>query len=268
MQVQHAFLQQRTPLPSAAINRSMQRRIGTDFGAVARGNRVDNVRLSPQGQMANVLESLAKQKESINKQKNDLITRTMDRGGSLNDIKEQLSFYEAQLKQIDEQVAAVYEQQAQSIAQQQKEKNNTYTKQKPKTKEEAAMQQLHTLSAADLETENAQKIYTLQKGKEQEIRIEEAEIKGNERFITDLESKGLDGMTKVDDLIARERQTIAEKTAHIQELQENVDVLSDTAAQHMQQVQNELEQNQELTATQKEEKEEEENKGEKQVSHT
>lgn len=247
MQIQNHFLKQRTLLPSATINRSIQRHIGAE-PSTQRGSRVDNVRLSPQARMNSMLEALTKQKESINKQKNDLIARTIDNGGNLDNIKEQLAFYEEQLKNIDAQIADVYEQQAKSIAEEQKEKNNTYAKKnQPKTKEEAAMQQLHTLTAADLETANAEKIHAIQKGKESEARIAQSEIQNSEHIISDLQAKGIDGTIKVDDLIAREQQTIAEKETLVQQLHNEAYTLSDTAAKRIQQVQDKLEENQEVT---------------------
>lgn len=262
MQIQNQFLQQRTLLPSATINRSIQRRIGAD-PSTQRGHRVDNVRLSPQARMTSMLEALTKQKESINKQKNDLIARTIDNGGNLDNIKEQLAFYEEQLKNIDAQISDVYEQQAKSIAEEQKEKNNTYPKNnQPKTKEEAAMQQLHTLTAIDRETANAEKIHAIQKGKESEARISQSEIKSSEYFISDLQVKGSDGITKVDDLITREQQTISEKETLVQQLHSDAQTLSDTAAKHIQQAQEKLAENQEITENTNKEEEEEKQESE------
>lgn len=69
----------------------------------------DKVSISPMGKAMSMMESLMKQKESLNQKKHELIERTLEKGGSLGEIQEQLESFEESMEMIDEQISTLME---------------------------------------------------------------------------------------------------------------------------------------------------------------
>ncbi|WP_397537903.1 hypothetical protein [Rummeliibacillus pycnus] len=58
-----------------------------------------------QGKQDSMIESLIKQREALMEQKSDLMQNTLDSGGNLSSIKEQLKVYEKQIADLNSQIA-------------------------------------------------------------------------------------------------------------------------------------------------------------------
>lgn len=62
----------------------------------------DTVSISPLGKTKSLVESLMKQKQKIIESKNQLIGRTLEKGGNIDSIKSQIESLEEELKTVDE----------------------------------------------------------------------------------------------------------------------------------------------------------------------
>jgi len=114
--------------------------------------RKDSVSISPLGKANSFIESLMKQKQNIIERKNELISNTLEKGGSMDSIKTMLESYEDQLKSIDEQIAQTMAKQAKQQVEKQKEAVNT----KPKTEEEIQAKRLNSIVSSSLNVKQAQ----------------------------------------------------------------------------------------------------------------
>lgn len=101
----------------------------------------DTVSISPLGKAKDLIESLRKQKEKIIENKNELISRTLEKGGSMDSIKAKLETFEDQIKNIDNQVAQIMAEQLKQQAEEQKK----VAYKKPKTEEEMETERLHSM---------------------------------------------------------------------------------------------------------------------------
>ncbi|WDV44720.1 hypothetical protein PV797_14495 [Clostridiaceae bacterium M8S5] len=67
----------------------------------------NSLEISKQGKNKSKLDQLNKQRQSIIDNKNDLISKTLERGGDIREIKSQIESYDEQLKNIDDQISKI-----------------------------------------------------------------------------------------------------------------------------------------------------------------
>lgn len=138
--------------------------------------RRDTVSISPLGKSKSIIQSLMNQKQKITESKNELISRNLEKGGDMADIKSQLKSFEEQLESIDEQIAQTM---AEQMKQQEQEQNKVETK-KPKTEEEAQTQRFNSLINLSSSLDKAQVISSVKTKSDGEARVLESEIKIDE----------------------------------------------------------------------------------------
>lgn len=104
----------------------------------------DTVSISPLGKSKSIINSLLDQKQKIIETKNELISKTLEQGGDLVDIKTQLKSFEEQLENIDEQIAQISAEQMKQQAEKQQIEIKKETK-KPVTEQDAQANRLNAL---------------------------------------------------------------------------------------------------------------------------
>lgn len=120
----------------------------------ANGNhKTDRITISPMGKAMNMMESLMKQKESINQRKHELIEKTLEHGGNMRGIQEQLDAYDESMKLIDDQISTLMEDTLKSQAKDPEEEKQKM-EDAPETEEEVQAEQLkgHLSLATDLDS--------------------------------------------------------------------------------------------------------------------
>ncbi|MEG3006858.1 MAG: hypothetical protein RR806_05245 [Oscillospiraceae bacterium] len=87
------------------VNQSLLNKIeNKNENKSGKSQRRDVVTITAQGKANNLMDRLMKQRVKITEQKNELITSTIEKGGSMDSIKSQLESYEEQMKNIDKQI--------------------------------------------------------------------------------------------------------------------------------------------------------------------
>lgn len=115
--------------------------------------KTDRITISPMGKAMNMMESLMKQKESINQRKHELIEKTLEHGGNMRGIQDQLDAYDESMKLIDEQISTLMEDTLKSQAEDPDEEKQKM-EDAPETEEEVQAEQLkgHLSLATDLDS--------------------------------------------------------------------------------------------------------------------
>lgn len=161
-----------------------------------------------QSQPKSVLGELMERKQQILDQKYSLMGKTIEKGGSLQDIKSQMDAYDEQLKNIDEQIKS------EMINQQDKEEKDdkAVSSQEPKTKEDADAAKLQSIVEGSANIEQAEIVHNTK------VRME--------REVTTLQSEmALDSGS----ILQSKTDRVSELTAKINSLQENEQgMISDT----------------------------------------
>lgn len=168
------------------------------------GERRDKVSLGRQSKGNSFLQSMMEQKQSIMDQKNRLIGRTLEKGGSMESIKSELDMYEEQMKNLDQQIAETMTKETEK----QTDKMEDGKKDQPKTKEEAQQEQMINLSKQAAGVEQMEIMDSAQSKMEGEVRVMKAEIAtGNGPIecklekISELEARSHDLTEKIGDVI-------------------------------------------------------------------
>lgn len=110
------------------------------------GENTDKVTISPQGKAMSMMESMMKQKEAINQKKHELIEKTLESGGSMDQIQKQLDAFDESIEMIDEQISIMMEETLQD-PKKEEESAQKGEEAAPKTVEEAQVQQLSAAAA-------------------------------------------------------------------------------------------------------------------------
>lgn len=116
--------------------------------------RRDQVSISPLGKAQSMIELLTKQKQSIMENRQDLIGRTIENGGTMESIQDQLDAYDEQMKTIDSQIAQT---QADQIEMKDSDSKETV---QPKTQEEADAKQQKMVMEASMDVSRAETAYS------------------------------------------------------------------------------------------------------------
>lgn len=218
MRVNFQFCQpDNTILNAGSINRGLNRDKQGEEVQSGNGMRRDSVTISPQGKMMKMIENLTKQKEAIIENRNELVSKTLEKGGNMETIKEQMEVYATQLEEIDKQISDIYAQQAKAAVEKDDEKKSDQSNEN-KTEEQLSTEHLTNLANVTEDIKNAEKISSTQGQFEGEARVKKAEAHMGQLYVERLESRGLDGRTNVKDLIATAKQSIKSKKAVASEL--------------------------------------------------
>lgn len=136
----------------------------------------DTVSISPLGKNKNIIESLVKKKQKIMENKNNLISKTLEKGDDIDSIKSELSSFEEQLKNVDDEINK-------TLSEQLKKNEETskllgYGKTNiDKDEENDRFKSIVNLSSS---LDKTKSITSLKKKSDGEIRILESEIKLDE----------------------------------------------------------------------------------------
>lgn len=211
------FMRSNSILPSNAINRSIQNKLGS------KNVEKDNATISPQGKMMQMIEQLQKQKENIIQRKNEFMNKAEESGLDSETIKAMQDLYEQQIEQIDEQISQIYAQETEDILEQEKKEDAGIYSKKDLTKEEQNIQKMQNISEIDNDISQAEKVHSIQEKTENQINIEEGNINTSELRIDNLESKKLiDNNINVEDAIKNEQTIINNKLDNIKGLKKDV----------------------------------------------
>ena len=211
------FMRSNSILPSNAINRSIQNKLGN------KNVEKDNATISPQGKMMQMIEQLQKQKENIIQRKNEFMNKAEENGLDSETIKAMQDVYEQQIEQIDEQISQIYAQETEDILEQEKKEDAGIYSKKDLTKEEQNIQKMQNISEIDNDISQAEKVHSIQEKTENQINIEEGNINTSELRIDNLESKKLiDNNINVEDAIKNEQTIINNKLDNIKGLKKDV----------------------------------------------
>jgi hypothetical protein len=187
----------------------------------------DIVTITPHGKINSIIASLMKQKMNITKSKDSLISRTLEKGGTLDSIKPQLDAYEEQLKNIDTQISSVVAKKIENQAEKMKPQYDN----KPKTGDAVQSERLTSIlsMSGDLQQARAAsavkaKVDGDSRGLELEIKLDKmyaefsegalvAKVENKEAKLADMEQRSFRLASK----IAEKLNVISEKAADKQQ---------------------------------------------------
>lgn len=136
----------------------------------------DSISISILGKASNRIESLMEQKQNIIDTKNELISMTLEKGRSMENIKSQLDSYDEQLENIDEQISQIITEQFKKQVEDKKE----MIYKKPETKEELENEKLNSMVNLSTSLNKIQMISSVKMEIDGEARVLEVEIKLDE----------------------------------------------------------------------------------------
>ncbi len=214
---------QRPFLNINAINRSAANQTEALFGKKKDDENRDATVISPVGKNQSMLELLMKQKEFLQEQKKSLMDSSQENG---TDVKAQLEEFEKRLKEIDNQISQLQARQAEETDE---DDSDGRIYDKPKTKEEAQVDQLNGITALSTNQEQAETIHQEKKHLDGNIRVLDVEIA---RGIGNIEAKSkkaaeLKGRSlKLDDNISQNLENVQKSIEEIRN-ESNKDVIDD-----------------------------------------
>ncbi|WP_051280586.1 hypothetical protein [Anaerovorax odorimutans] len=227
-----------------SINRKFDNNNSNLDNVNSNSSNKDRVSLTPQGKMMSMIQDLTKQKESIIEKKNNLVNKTIENGGDMDDIKDQIKIYNDLLDSINEQIDDIYAKQTkEAVTQDDEKKSNNNNLSENKTEDQLETEHLSNLANLTEDIKQAKKISAAKSKVEGETRVKESEINMGEIHIDILESKGLDGETKVEDMIANEKRALDEKRELISDLQDKALQLNQNQGKNLNDVIESLEEN-------------------------
>ncbi|WMM25333.1 hypothetical protein RBU61_01330 [Tissierella sp. MB52-C2] len=206
------------------VNQSISRQNGKDDSQQSlKVELKDSVTISPQGKAKKFLENLMKQKMNITEQRKSLISRTLEKGDTLDSIKSELDSYDDQIRNIDNQIAEMMTKEMEKQAQKVKEQ---YDNNKPKTEEEVENQRLATVTGLSIDLRQAKAVNAVKTRIGGESRVLKSEIemdrdrgvsvKAKEDKLADMKQKSSNLISKITDELA----DISEKADNISKPQE------------------------------------------------
>ena len=133
----------------------------------------DRVMISPQAQLKALLEEMTKQKQHIAEQKRALVSRTLEKGGTLDSIKAELDNYDRMIMDIDAQMADMA---AREIKEQAEKAQPKRDDGEPKTREQAQSERLADISHASGDLRQAETLHVQKNDADGKARVRESEI--------------------------------------------------------------------------------------------
>lgn len=136
----------------------------------------DIVSVSSLGKIGALLKNLINQKQNIIEIKDSLISRTLEKGESMDCIKSELEYFENQLKNIDTQITKTMA----NISKRQAEKKAKTIYSKPKSEKEVESKRVNSLINLSTDLKQMQDVLSVKANIDGEARVLEAEIKKDE----------------------------------------------------------------------------------------
>lgn len=155
------------------VNTAQVSRAASETGE--NGGNTDKVAISPQGKAMSMMESMMKQKEAINQKKHELIEKTLESGGSLNQIQKQLEAFDESIEMIDEQISIMMEE---TLKDPEKEAEPAQKAEEaaPKTAEDAQALQLSGVAAIANSLESIKTVSSVKNRMEGRINVLKQQI--------------------------------------------------------------------------------------------
>lgn len=186
--------------------------------------RNDRVTLSPQGRLMSVIENLTRQKQSLIDRRNSLVESTLNDGGKIEDIKDELKSYKKQIETIEKQITSAYAQQTKQCAEPGDSKKTAKTDH-TRTKEQMEAEHLNDLAAVFRDLKHSEMLSASKDHAEGEARVKESEAVIGNVHLSALESKALIGVN-VDDMIETESDSISRKEREAGQLHDKASELA------------------------------------------
>lgn len=242
MNVNFNFFKVKSVAPNFdAVNNSIKNKINNTSSSKNNKSH-DRISISPQSKMMNIIENLSKQKENIIESRSNLVTRTIENGGDIKNIKDQLKLYAKQLQDIDKQIADIKAEQTKSLFNKNKKEDNTTHKidNENKTDAELEIEELSAIANISDNVKYSRKISLIKDNSEGEIRVKKTELNLEQLRIDNLESKHLlskkqavvDGKVKnlepinVKDLVDNIQNIISQKQKALSQSQEKLNIIN------------------------------------------
>lgn len=242
MNVNFNFFKVKSVAPNFdAVNNSIKNKINNTSSSKNNKSH-DRISISPQSKMMNIIENLSKQKENIIESRSNLVTRTIENGGDIKNIKDQLKLYAKQLQDIDKQIADIKAEQTKSLFNKNKKEDNTTHKidNENKTDAELEIEELSAIANISDNVKYSRKISLIKDNSEGEIRVKKTELNLEQLRIDNLESKHLlskkqavvDGKVKnlepinVKDLVDNIKNIISQKQKALSQSQEKLNIIN------------------------------------------
>ena len=222
----NAIQPKNTIINAARVNASFAKN-NSRTGKSAGTGRSDRADFSPQGKLMSMIENLTKQKQTIIDRKNELVENTLENGGKVDDIKDQLKNYGKQLADLDKQIAGLYAQQAKACVEPDDKKKTDRTD-PHKTEEQRQVERLSSLANVSDGIRNAEKISAVKDRVEGEMHVKEAEVSQGGVHVDALVSKGMGGAANVADMIDNETSALKRKEMEIAALGDRASALGDS----------------------------------------
>ncbi|ADL06368.1 hypothetical protein Closa_3853 [[Clostridium] saccharolyticum WM1] len=207
------------PMPALninAINRTVAKQEEVLYGKKKEKENEDKVTISPIGKKQSMIELLMKQKDLLREQKQTMMDSAAETG---IDIASQLKEYQKQMDEIDSQIAEL---QAKQMEESESESSDGKIYDKPKTKEEAQLQQLNGISALSVEQEQVKAIYQEKGHLDGAVKVLKSEIRSGNGNI---EAKS----QKAAALFGRSQSVSSQVGSKLEDIQESIsDVNDDT----------------------------------------
>lgn len=233
-----------TIINPARVNASLAKHGSGSKGASRGRMSNDRLTLSPQGKLMSMIDNLTKQKQSIIERKNQLMETTLENGGKVEDIKDQLKNYNKQMSDIDKQISGLYAQQAKEAVEQDDRKKSGKSG-APKTEEAAQTQYLSSLANVSDSVKQAEMVSAVKDKVEGEIRVKETEVDMGGLHVDILVSKGGDGVTNVSDMIDNEMDALDRKEGEIAALRDKASELAGSQGEKIKDSMDDLEESKE-----------------------
>lgn len=208
----------------------------------------DSVSISPLGKANSIIESLMKQKKNVTESKNKLISRTLEKGGSIESIKSQLDDFDKQLTDIDTQIAQIMAE----FKKQQNDKQEDKVSKEPKTEDEIQAERFNSIISQSSSLNLTQVASSVKIGIDGEVKVLESENKldqsrggasaSKKEHLADLQKQSANLAAKIRDGLADINEEIADNNAESveyksSETNENVEL--NTEKQHKTEPENE-----------------------------
>ncbi|WP_435921052.1 hypothetical protein [Paenibacillus sp. DYY-L-2] len=164
-----------------------------------------------------IVESLMKQKENLQESKKNLIDRTLENGGQLNLIKDQLSDLDEQIRNIDEQISQqLLDERKKALGLDDEDpKNEKADANKPKTEQEAEAEKLQNVVSLVGNMDQVKTMSSLKRNLQGQARILQMEISLDEQRSSSPSSLKREQLDKLKKGISELERRIGETTSGI-----------------------------------------------------
>lgn len=164
-----------------------------------------------------IIESLMKQKENLQESKKNLIDRTLENGGQLNLIKDQLSDLDEQIRTIDEQISQqLLDERKKALGlDDENPKNEKADANKPKTEQEAEAEKLQNVVSLVGNMDQVKTMSSLKRNLQGQARILQMEISLDELRSSSPSTMKREQLDKLKKGISEPERRIGETTSGI-----------------------------------------------------